>query len=153
MQRIVVERSEHPGHASVLVGWINHEVKNDQKKWEPVCERCTEHLKCTESTEKAESSLRQHRIKCQPKVRIRKTKPIQRPAGTPHTVATPADHTGHSPVLVGWVYERTAAEPRRWTPVCERCSEALTEEQTRENATKTLKKHRRTCRPPVNFSH
>ena len=147
MRRTVVERSEHLGHASVLVGWIDPGVKQQQTTWEPVCERCRKRLEAEKSTEKAESSLRRHRIKCQPKVRIKKRPPTARPSGTPHTVATPPDHTGHSPVLAGWVYEQPKANNRCWIPVCERCSKAFDPEKNRDSATKTLKKHRRNCRP------
>ena len=150
MRRLIVERSEHPGHAPIRVGSITSRLHAGEQQYEPVCERCGRTLKPQEPYEKAESLLRQHRLKCRPRIDIRRLEPIAPPRGMPYTATQGSEHTGHPPIRIGRIYHDGAnTDNTTWTPVCERCSHWLQPGPSHNEAVSTLRKHRKTCRPGV----
>lgn len=150
MRRLIVERSEHPGHAPIRVGTITSRLHAGEQQYDPVCERCGRTLQPQESYEKAESLLRQHRLKCRPRIDIRRLEPIAPPRGMPYTATEGSEHAGHPPIRIGRIYHDGAnTDNTTSTRVCERCSHWLQPGPSHNEAVSTLRKHRKTCRPGV----
>ena len=150
MRRLIVERSEHPGHAPIRVGSITSRLHAGERQYEPVCERCGRRLQAQESYENAESLLRQHRLKCRPRIEIRRLEPIAPPRGIPYTATQGSEHAGHPPIRIGRIYHDGGnTDNATWTPVCERCSHWVPPGPSHNEAVSTLRKHRKACRPGV----
>ena len=148
MRKLIVERSEHPGHAPIRVGTIASRLHAGKQQYDPSCERCGRTLQAQASSENAESLLRQHRLKCRPRVTVHRLEPIAAPRGIPHTATESSEHIGHPPIRIGRIYhDGPNREDATWTPVCERCSHRLEPGPSQADAASTLRKHRTTCRP------
>ena len=64
-----------------------------------------------------------------------------------HQIVEASEHTGHGPILVGWIEQVEGA--RRYSGTCERCRQRQIAEPTAAAAEKTLRQHRRNCQPKV----